>query len=85
MSSTINGNKKNGLLHFFFVKSESVQIFSFEFQIAPVAFNDSDEYVYRTETVEDVQDIQRFFNDNTSQAQYKGLALLPTNNIDACM
>lgn len=45
----------------------------FEFQIAPVAFNDSDEYVYRTETLEDVQDIQRFFNDNTSQARYKGL------------
>ena len=45
----------------------------FEFQIAPVSFNDSDEYVYRTETLEDVQDIQRFFNDNTSQARYKGL------------
>jgi len=43
-------------------------------KIAPVAFNDSDEYVYRTETLEDVQDIQRFFNDNTSQAQYKGFS-----------
>ena len=75
--------KRIKLLHFFFAKS--VQIFTIEFQIAPVAFNDSDEFVYRTETLEDVQDIQRFFNDNTSQAQYKGLALLPTSNIDTCV
>lgn len=73
MSLTIHENEENWFLHFLYVKIRSVQIFMFEFQIAPVAFNDSDEYVYRTETLEDVQDIQWFFNDNTSQARYKGL------------
>ncbi|KAL9972842.1 hypothetical protein ACROYT_G019223 [Oculina patagonica] len=43
-------------------------------KIAPVAFNDSDEYIYVTETLKDVQDIQLFFNDNTFKAQYKGLS-----------
>lgn len=43
-----------------------------EFQIEPVAFNDSDEYIYSTETLTDLQDIQKFFNDHSSQAKYKG-------------
>lgn len=76
MSSTIHENKENRLLHFSFAKSESVEIFAFEFQIAPVAFNDSEEYVYKTETLEDLQEIQRFFNDNTTQAQNKGLTVI---------
>jgi len=42
-------------------------------KIAPAAFNDSDKYIYSTETLIDVQDIQEFFNDHISQAKYKGL------------
>ena len=44
----------------------------FDFQIAPAAFNDPDKYIYSTETLIDVQDIQEFFNDHISQAKYKG-------------
>ena len=48
----------------------------FNFQIAPVTFNDSDEYIHTTETIRDVQEIQRFFNENASQAHFKGLTTI---------
>ena len=41
----------------------------FAFQIAPNAYNDSDEYIYSTETLTDLHHIQQFFN---SRAKYKG-------------
>lgn len=55
-------------------KSQLISPSSSTIKIAPDAFNESDEFIYTTETIKDVQNIQRFFNENGPQAYFKGLS-----------
>lgn len=49
----------------------------FHVKIAPDVFTEPDKYIYSTETLRDVQNIQQFFNDISSRDEYKGKSDFP--------